>query len=114
MAAAGDGRDGDRARAEPLPRPANPTPAPEPEAPPARPPGRVLDYHELPSALQRSMPKLVVTGHSISEEDNVRLVVINDRVLREGEQVAPDLRLEAIGADGVVLNYRGYRFRPAP
>ena len=36
--------------------------------------------------------------------------LINQRLLREGDQVSPGLTLEGIRPDGVVLNYRGRRF----
>nr|WKN24500.1 general secretion pathway protein GspB [Azotobacter vinelandii] len=40
------------------------------------------------------------------------MAVINDRILRQGDQAGPGVVLERIAGDGVVLNYRGYRFRP--
>jgi general secretion pathway protein B len=39
-----------------------------------------------------------------------RLVGINDRMLREGASLGPDLVLEQITPDGMVLSYKGYRF----
>jgi general secretion pathway protein B len=60
------------------------------------------------------VPKIAITGSSYSDEPDSRIAVINDKVLKEGEEVAPGLLLESIGADGIVLKYRGYRFRPAP
>jgi len=44
------------------------------------------------------------------EDARSRMVVINDRMLQEGDEVAADLRLERIDPDGIVLNFRGYRF----
>lgn len=92
-------------------------------APPVRPPAqvsearpsqRVLQFSELPPAIARNVPRISVSGFALTEDPESRVVVINDRMLREGEHVAADLRLERIGDDGVVLNYKGYRFRPAP
>jgi general secretion pathway protein B len=90
-------------------------PAAEADARPAGPPPkRVLHFAELPAALRQAVPKIAITGSSYSDEPDSRIAVINDKVLKEGEEVAPGLLLESIGADGIVLKYRGYRFRPAP
>lgn len=37
--------------------------------------------------------------------------MINNNVLRQGEMIAPDLKLELITAEGVVLGFQGYRFK---
>ena len=39
------------------------------------------------------------------------IVSINSRMLKEGESLAPGLRLEQITPDGVILSYKGYRFQ---
>jgi general secretion pathway protein B len=97
------------------PAPARPAPASRAAAEPpqeAPAPDRVLQMSELPAAVQKNLPRLQVTGQAFTEDAESRFVVINDRILREGESVAEDVRLERIGADGVVLNYKGYRFKP--
>lgn len=79
-----------------------------------KPPQRVLQFSELPPAVASKLPRLTVSGYAHSDDPGSRVVVINDKMLLEGEQVSADLKLERIGADGVVLNYKGYRFRTAP
>jgi general secretion pathway protein B len=37
--------------------------------------------------------------------------MINETMLRQGDSIAPGLRLEQITPDGVVLGYKGYRFQ---
>lgn len=39
------------------------------------------------------------------------MVVVNDKLLREGDEAAPGVRVERILSDGVEFSYRGYRFR---
>ena len=112
-------------RTRPVPAPAQPqqreadVPAPAVAAPapaPAtdKPPKRVLNYAELPASVQKSIPKMTVMGYSYAEEPEMRMVVINERMLREGDEVSPGVKLEKIGSDGVVLNYKGFQFRPQP
>jgi general secretion pathway protein B len=39
------------------------------------------------------------------------MAMIDDKLLHEGDEVAPGLRLEKILADGAQFSYKGYRFR---
>ena len=76
------------------------------------PPSRVLAFYELPPSVRERIPALAISGFSYAEEPDMRMAVINDRVLRQGESAAPGITLERIASDGVVLNFSGYRFRP--
>lgn len=49
--------------------------------------------------------------HSYSSKSANSIVSINSRMMKEGESLAPGLKLEQITADGVILSYKGYRFR---
>jgi len=91
-------------------------PAPAPETPagagpggaaPERPP---MTFAELPLSIQQDIPKLSILFHVYSGNPGGRLVGINDRMLREGDSVAPGLVLEQITPDGMILAYKGYRF----
>jgi general secretion pathway protein B len=73
----------------------------------------VLNFSELPAAVRRNVPPLSVSGYSYAEEAEARMVVINDRMLREGDDAGGGVRVDRIGAEGVILIYKGYRFRPA-
>ncbi|MBR9885088.1 MAG: general secretion pathway protein GspB [Oceanospirillales bacterium] len=66
---------------------------------------------QLPVDVQRVLPDLRFSVHIYSEQQGSRLVKLGDRVIREGQRVAPDLMLEAIIPRGVVMQYRDYRFR---
>jgi len=37
--------------------------------------------------------------------------MINNELLRQGESLSPGFEVERITPDGVVLNYKGYRFQ---
>ena len=66
---------------------------------------------ELPENVQREIPTLAVGGYIYSGNKADRSVLINQRLLREGEEVAPGLVLEKMLPNGMVLNYRGQRYR---
>lgn len=77
-------------------------------APPEQP---IVRFSELPVEVQMEIPKLQITVHAYSPVPRERLVGINDLLLREGGSVSPDLKLEQITPDGMVMTYKGYRFR---
>jgi len=81
------------------------------EAPPAD--GQVLELFELPAVIRAELPKLLVSGHVWSEEPSLRLLSVDDRLLREGGEAAPDVKLQAITPEGAVFVYQGWRFRVA-
>ena len=54
---------------------------------------------------------MTVSVHAYSDTPEKRLVGIGSRILREGDYVVPGLQLEEITPDGMILSYRGYRFR---
>lgn len=103
---------------DPTPIAARPLPAAPPPAQPApaaalpAPPNRVLAFYELPPTVRERIPPLSVSGFSYAEQPDLRMAVINDKVLRQGESAAPGITLERIASDGVVLSFSGYRFRP--
>lgn len=62
---------------------------------------------ELPPDIQRQIPDLVFSSHLYSND--FRLVNINGRMMREGESIAPNLKLVEITESGVILEFRAYR-----
>lgn len=104
--------------ASPLTSIATPTSTPSPIAIPAATsspippiPNSAGGTAELPSALQRELPTLSVAGF-IRGEGSSSMVIVNDRLVHEGDEVAPGVKLEKILNDSVVFNYKGYRFKP--
>ena len=92
-------------QAPPKPPERKPVAAPEKSQPP------VVAFGDLPLAIQQEMPKLQVAAHAYSSVAGDRLVSINERIVREGDTVASGLVLEEITPSGMILSYRGYRFR---
>ncbi len=81
------------------------------DAAPVAPLPTVMAIAELPVAIQQELPPMSISVHAYSGTAAERLVGINSRLLHEGEYVAPGLRLEQITPDGMILSYKGYRFR---
>jgi len=72
---------------------------------------KATPFAELPLAIQQEMPDMKIQLHSYSNKSVNSIVSINSRMLKEGESLAPGLRLEQITPDGVILSYKGYRFQ---
>jgi general secretion pathway protein B len=66
---------------------------------------------ELPVEVQRDLPAMHVMVHAYSARPADRLVGINNKLLHEGDEVAPGLKLEQITPEGMVLNFKGQVFR---
>lgn len=71
----------------------------------------VIQFSELPPALQQEVPKMSILAHSYSSKPKARFVFINDQMVHEEEYPVPGLKLEQITPDGMVFSYKGYRFR---
>lgn len=105
-------------RREPTPAESTPAPlattspaTPAPVASRKAPDGRILSIHELPPAVRGSLPRLDISGFAAAPDSGKRMVVINDRLVQEGEEVVPGVTLTSAAKDGVVLDFQGYRFR---
>lgn len=92
-----------QARAPSLPEAAKPAPAPEP-AP-------VKFLYAMPDEFRRGLPPLAVTIHVYAPRPADRILYINNRQYRVGDQVGQGIRLEQIVEDGAVLSYHGKRFK---
>ncbi len=66
---------------------------------------------ELPDAIRDKIPPLTFAGHVYALEKQQRMIMINMRVVREGAMVEPDLILEEIDENGVILSYGEVLFR---
>jgi general secretion pathway protein B len=73
--------------------------------------GKVTLVNELPAAVRSGLPAFRISGHAYSPEPRTRVTRINEKILQEGQELAPGLKLEEIVPDGVIFSYRGYRFR---
>jgi general secretion pathway protein B len=90
--------------------PASTALAPEPEAQTPSPPARLLPLAELPGELRQQVPPLVIGGSVYSPQASARMVVVNGQVFQEGNNLAPELKLEQIRQKTAVFSIRGQRF----
>ncbi len=82
-------------------------------SPPARPlpqKGKATNMQELPDSIRKSLPELKMTVHSYDESPQARFAIINNKVLKEGQFLVPELKLEQITPNGAILNYNSHRF----
>ena len=54
---------------------------------------------------------MTIGGYIYSGSRADRSVLINNRLLREGDEIAPGFMLEQMMPNGMVLSYKGYRYR---
>lgn len=107
---------GDKPAETRSPQPAATAAARSPELPretPVAPEARVPNLRELPQNIQAEIPPLTITGYIYSKNDADRSVLINNKLLREGDLAAPGVVLEKMMPKEAILNYKGYRYRLA-
>jgi len=69
----------------------------------------------LPASFRNRLPVLVVNIHVFAEDEAQRILYINNRPYKRGEQIQGGVVVEAIVPDGVVLRAFGQRFKlPRP
>lgn len=88
----------------------SPSPVELPRA--ASEPGSTLPLlKELPIDRQTTIPKIALAGHVYADEPSRRMIMINNRIVREGEMAAEDLRLVRITWDGIILRHIDTEFQ---
>lgn len=73
--------------------------------------GIIPELDQLSPDIQKELPKISINGHIYSDNPSSRLVNINGHVIREGEDVTDNLRIEEITVSGIIFNYKDIRFR---
>lgn len=71
----------------------------------------VPDIEKLPASVREKLPSLAISFHFYSHDPGSRMVSINGHLLREGQAMNEDMKVEEIIADGVIMNFQGERFR---
>lgn len=66
---------------------------------------------ELPAELRKKIPELSFAGHVYADTAEKRLIMINNRIVREGDLVSKGLLLQEITRDGVIIRYESFVFR---
>ncbi len=104
-----------------------PAPRPAPSAEPAaeRPAGprvasetdggdkRVVPLRDLPEAVRRELPSVVVGGSTYSTNSANRMLMVNGQILHEGDPVAAGVVLRQIKPHAAVLSFRGHLYEIA-
>lgn len=96
------------AQLSPPPHPSLPAPLPL-SLEPAAASTEALPLDRLDAGSRALLPPLRVSMHVYDPDPARRFALVDGRRLREGEFLAPDLRLVAIGRDGLHLDWRGRR-----
>ncbi len=68
-------------------------------------------FEELPPQIRNSIPELSFAGHVYSDDAGKRLIIINNRIVREGAMISNGLSLKQIIRDGVIMRYKALDFR---
>ncbi len=67
--------------------------------------------HQLPSSVRKKLPKLKISYLAYSHNPSARLASINGRIVRQGQMLSNDVKIEEITEKGVILLYKKQRFR---
>jgi len=70
---------------------------------------RIEEINELPDAVRNSLPAMTFSFHVYSESPEQRTIIINDRRVREGDEISAGLKLQGITQDGVILLFEQHR-----
>ena len=62
------------------------------------------------AAAPASAPAVKVSGVTYSSNAAHRMLIANGKVVREGEEIEPGLKVEVISPRSAILNYRGSRY----
>jgi general secretion pathway protein B len=68
---------------------------------------------DLPEAMRRQIPTLVISGAVQSEDPSQRLLLVNNQAFGQGNAVAPGVQLEEIQATSSIFIFQGTRFQLA-
>jgi hypothetical protein len=66
---------------------------------------------ELPSSFQETVPVFQFDGHVFSPVPQQRMIMINSKIVREGDVIAKGFVLDEITPSGVILRYSTERFQ---
>ncbi|MDQ7787423.1 MAG: general secretion pathway protein GspB [Thermodesulfovibrionales bacterium] len=72
---------------------------------------KIYSFKELPEGIRKELPPLSLSIALYSDDPATRVARIDGQSLREGQDLAPGLKLEQIIEHGAILSYRNYRFR---
>ncbi|MGQ3082877.1 MAG: general secretion pathway protein GspB [Hydrogenophaga sp.] len=70
----------------------------------------VRSFGELSPEARAQLPPVSVSGSTYSKNPALRMLIINGKVIQEGQEIAPGFKLETIGQRSAVLNHQGLRY----
>ncbi len=66
---------------------------------------------ELPASFRRNVPQLEINVYVYSDSEENRFIMVSMRKHRIGQEIASGMLLRDIQPDGIVVEYRGKRFK---
>ena len=66
---------------------------------------------DLSTKFQEEIPSLQFAGHTYSTIPSQRMIIINGKILRQGDLIGPQTHLAEITWEGVIIEHNGIRFR---
>ncbi|HSB95998.1 MAG TPA: general secretion pathway protein GspB [Spongiibacteraceae bacterium] len=70
---------------------------------------RIEEVDELPEDVRNNLPAMTFSFHVYSTNPQQRTIIINNRRMREGDEISAGLVLQEITEDGVILQYAQHR-----
>lgn len=67
-------------------------------------------FADLAPELRAQLPAVSINGSTYSQNPAHRMLIANGKVVQEGGEIAPGLKLETIGPRSAVLNHQGTRY----
>jgi capsular exopolysaccharide synthesis family protein len=71
---------------------------------------KIYNLEELPSSIKQNLPTIAISVFVYSDDASSRMARINGQMMREGEYITADLKLEKITLDGPVFRFQNYCF----
>ena len=66
---------------------------------------------DLPFASQAAIPEMKFSGHAYSPNPDLRMIMVNTSIAREGDMITPDVRLVEITENGLIMIFKDSLFR---
>ncbi len=72
---------------------------------------KVYQLSQLPISIKNQLPTLKISLHAYARNNpNASMIQFNDHIMREGDNVTNNIKLEKITVAGAILSYDGYLF----
>jgi general secretion pathway protein B len=82
-------------------------PAVQEKAPSSKPAAQAV---ERAWSTGQGLPPIAIAGF-IRDDSEGGMVIVNDKLVHEGDEISPGLKLEKILPDGLLFNFKGERFK---